>query len=216
MHFLALQISPSHASYELLASAELGVQFSHEQGHGLGPTVEFFTLLCRHMQRRDLRMWFEEDSAKDQSSSLETAPSAAADDPMSGTASSSDSRPTTPDPSGPKSSSGVAAEPQVREEGYACVRLAMPYVLWHAMQYVFAPSGLHPTPLLLTPRWAPVVLPVAQSSAPPPVDSDNNTRPHPGLRVVLTPTMEQAAVLRHFETLGRAVGKVRLWWLLCW
>lgn len=42
---------------ELVKASTLSVQFSHETGHGLGPTVEFYTLVCRDAQRAALAMW---------------------------------------------------------------------------------------------------------------------------------------------------------------
>ena len=42
---------------ELIKGALVTVQFSHETGHGLGPTVEFYTLVCREAQRRSVRVW---------------------------------------------------------------------------------------------------------------------------------------------------------------
>ena len=37
---------------------------SHETGHGLGPTVEFYTLVCRELQRRALCIWRDDSDAK--------------------------------------------------------------------------------------------------------------------------------------------------------
>lgn len=37
--------------------ALLTVQFNGEVGHGLGPTLEFYSLVCRELQRKDLGIW---------------------------------------------------------------------------------------------------------------------------------------------------------------
>jgi len=46
-----------------LKNIELSIDFSKEPGHGLGPTLEFFTLVCRELQRRDLGLWRDDPSA---------------------------------------------------------------------------------------------------------------------------------------------------------
>eukprot|EP01113_Clastostelium_recurvatum_P006997 TRINITY_DN1321_c0_g1_i2.p1 TRINITY_DN1321_c0_g1~~TRINITY_DN1321_c0_g1_i2.p1 ORF type:complete len:1980 (+),score=516.89 TRINITY_DN1321_c0_g1_i2:142-6081(+) len=42
--------------------AILEVEYFNEVGTGLGPTLEFFTLVSRELQRRDLGMWYEADA----------------------------------------------------------------------------------------------------------------------------------------------------------
>jgi hypothetical protein len=43
--------------------AVLELEFFNEVGTGLGPTLEFYTLLSHDLQRRSLRMWRHEDAA---------------------------------------------------------------------------------------------------------------------------------------------------------
>lgn len=42
--------------------AVLELEFFNEVGTGLGPTLEFYTLLSHDLQRRSLRMWRHEDA----------------------------------------------------------------------------------------------------------------------------------------------------------
>lgn len=44
--------------------AVLEVEFSGEAGTGTGPTLEFFTLVSREIQRKDLGMWFQSETSK--------------------------------------------------------------------------------------------------------------------------------------------------------
>ena len=39
---------------------------SGEAGTGTGPTLEFFTLVSREVQRKDLAMWYQSETAKQQ------------------------------------------------------------------------------------------------------------------------------------------------------
>jgi E3 ubiquitin-protein ligase TRIP12 len=57
---------------ELMRSTVVGVQFSHETGHGLGPTIEFFTLVCREVQRKSLQAW--RDAAHGEEGEFVSAP----------------------------------------------------------------------------------------------------------------------------------------------
>lgn len=41
------------------------VEFKDEEGTGLGPTLEFFTLVAAELQRKDLRLWLCNDDIKD-------------------------------------------------------------------------------------------------------------------------------------------------------
>jgi E3 ubiquitin-protein ligase TRIP12 len=43
--------------------AVLELEFFNEVGTGLGPTLEFYTLLSHDLQRRSLHMWRHEDAA---------------------------------------------------------------------------------------------------------------------------------------------------------
>jgi hypothetical protein len=105
-----------------------------EVGEGLGPTVEFYTLLFREITRKDLRLWMESDEA---------APA------------------------------GAAASP-----------------------YVFAPHGLHPAPLIVSPDWD-------DSSA---TGAPASSRPSCAL-VPARHTSRSSFSCHHFELLGRIVGK---------
>uniref|UniRef100_A0A1I8GC05 E3 ubiquitin-protein ligase n=1 Tax=Macrostomum lignano TaxID=282301 RepID=A0A1I8GC05_9PLAT len=58
----AAQLLDTHAARK----AELEVQFDGEQGTGLGPTLEFFSLLAAEFTRRDLGMWICEDPNADE------------------------------------------------------------------------------------------------------------------------------------------------------
>ena len=42
--------------------ARLEVEFYHEAGSGLGPTLEFYTLLSHEFQKKSLRMWIEDST----------------------------------------------------------------------------------------------------------------------------------------------------------
>ena len=42
--------------------AILEVEFAGEEGTGTGPTLEFFTLVSRELQRRDLGIWYEPEA----------------------------------------------------------------------------------------------------------------------------------------------------------
>ncbi len=55
------------------------VQFSHETGHGLGPTVEFYTLVCREVQRASLNLWRNHREKHSTAVTSAAAPVAAAD-----------------------------------------------------------------------------------------------------------------------------------------
>eukprot|EP00658_Telonema_sp_P-2_P085944 TRINITY_DN9915_c0_g1_i4.p1 TRINITY_DN9915_c0_g1~~TRINITY_DN9915_c0_g1_i4.p1 ORF type:complete len:1131 (+),score=303.45 TRINITY_DN9915_c0_g1_i4:245-3637(+) len=44
--------------------AILEVEFTGEAGTGTGPTLEFFTLVSREIQRRDLGIWYESEASK--------------------------------------------------------------------------------------------------------------------------------------------------------
>jgi len=55
--------------------AILEVEFTGEEGTGLGPTLEFFALVAAELQRKDLAMWLCEDvhpesETKDEEGSL--------------------------------------------------------------------------------------------------------------------------------------------------
>lgn len=53
---------------DLVRSGTLSVQYSHETGHGLGPTIEFYTLVCREAQRAKLGMWRDSAAGDDDKS----------------------------------------------------------------------------------------------------------------------------------------------------
>eukprot|EP00516_Mucochytrium_quahogii_P005377 CAMPEP_0203746906 /NCGR_PEP_ID=MMETSP0098-20131031/2205_1 /ASSEMBLY_ACC=CAM_ASM_000208 /TAXON_ID=96639 /ORGANISM=" , Strain NY0313808BC1" /LENGTH=2314 /DNA_ID=CAMNT_0050635159 /DNA_START=256 /DNA_END=7200 /DNA_ORIENTATION=- len=46
----------------------LSVEFSDETGHGQGPTLEFYSLVCKSLQRADLRLWRSETVTSSSSS----------------------------------------------------------------------------------------------------------------------------------------------------
>ena len=55
----------SDAAHALQPSAALALQFSHEQGHGTGPTLEFFALVCAELQKQQTAqtrsgLWWDE------------------------------------------------------------------------------------------------------------------------------------------------------------
>ncbi|GIY38730.1 e3 ubiquitin-protein ligase HECTD1, partial [Caerostris extrusa] len=59
----AMQVLKVHAARKSI----LEVEFTDEEGTGLGPTLEFFTLVAAELQRRDLKLWLCNDDLKDSS-----------------------------------------------------------------------------------------------------------------------------------------------------
>ncbi len=60
---------------ELYASqrAVLELEYFGEVGTGLGPTLEFYTLLSHDLQKRQLRMWRHEDASQPSSAAAGAA-----------------------------------------------------------------------------------------------------------------------------------------------
>lgn len=58
-------LESAHRVFELYAGgkSQLEVEFFNEAGSGLGPTLEFYTLLSHEMQKRSLGMWRDEGDA---------------------------------------------------------------------------------------------------------------------------------------------------------
>jgi E3 ubiquitin-protein ligase TRIP12 len=61
-------LESAHKVFEEYAGAKsmLEVEFFHEAGSGLGPTLEFYTLLSHELQRRSLGMWREDNTAREE------------------------------------------------------------------------------------------------------------------------------------------------------
>ena len=56
---MSLSVDPS--AYAFSPASELGVQFANEAGHGIGPTLEFFTLACSALTKASLGLWWDHD-----------------------------------------------------------------------------------------------------------------------------------------------------------
>lgn len=184
-------------SYALAPEAHIAVQFSHEAGHGTGPTVEFFALSCAQLQQRDLGLWLdsgEGGSDGDDADGAGAAASAEGGSAEGGSGSASSGADSGGEGNEAGSSHRVSCAPRspgkpVRappRRGAADdddgVGGFPPASLKDFVQP--GPGGLHPLPLL------------------PPVKeilSDGSR--------VLAATASQAAVLRYFDLCGRVVGK---------
>lgn len=56
-----LQSAMSLLRHANALESELSIQFTGETGHGLGPTIEFYTLVCRELQLSSLGLWVSEE-----------------------------------------------------------------------------------------------------------------------------------------------------------
>jgi E3 ubiquitin-protein ligase TRIP12 len=65
---------------EMYASqrAVLELEYFNEVGTGLGPTLEFYTLLSHDLQQRNLKLWRHEDAAQPSSADEKVPDSGAA------------------------------------------------------------------------------------------------------------------------------------------
>ncbi|GAB6021555.1 hypothetical protein CHUAL_004153 [Chamberlinius hualienensis] len=63
----AMQVMKIHASLKSI----LEVEFQDEEGTGLGPTLEFYTLVAAEMQRKSLGMWICDDEQEDLNDSVD-------------------------------------------------------------------------------------------------------------------------------------------------
>ncbi|KAJ0408858.1 hypothetical protein ATCC90586_007956 [Pythium insidiosum] len=70
--------------------AVIEIEFLGEVGTGLGPTTEFYTLVCQELQAARLQLWRSEDSVQERSSELTGG---GAQDPATSTTSSASSPP---------------------------------------------------------------------------------------------------------------------------
>lgn len=68
-------LESAHRVFELYAGAksQLEVEFFGEVGSGLGPTLEFYTLLSHELQRKNLGLWRDEGAADETSDAKEKA-----------------------------------------------------------------------------------------------------------------------------------------------
>ena len=56
--FLAV---PDHSVVQIFSS-DCQIEFEGEEGTGLGPSLEFYSLTAAEFQRKDLKMWLCDDS----------------------------------------------------------------------------------------------------------------------------------------------------------
>jgi len=63
----AIQVMKVHADRKAI----LEVEFTDEEGTGLGPTLEFFALVAAELQRKDLCMWYCDDDLNASDSDLD-------------------------------------------------------------------------------------------------------------------------------------------------
>jgi E3 ubiquitin-protein ligase TRIP12 len=73
-------LESAHRVFELYAGtkSQLEVEFFGEAGSGLGPTLEFYTLVSHDIQRRSLKLWRDEGSASGNTTTEEKEKAAAA------------------------------------------------------------------------------------------------------------------------------------------
>lgn len=124
-----------------LRSVTLSIQFSHEKGHGLGPTLEFFTLVCRELQLRRLAMWRDTGAASDSMSGGSPTSEVGDSERLAPGASAS------PAPTGTGSTAGASVsshggDDESKASGDAFVGANVDPTL-----YVHAPQGLFPAVL---------------------------------------------------------------------
>ena len=62
----AQQVMKLHAERKSI----LEVEFSEEEGTGLGPTLEFYALVAAELQRRDLGLWLCDDDHEEETAHL--------------------------------------------------------------------------------------------------------------------------------------------------
>lgn len=114
--------------------AVLELEYFGEVGTGLGPTLEFYTLLSHDLQRRSLKMWRHEDAASPDNMAADSDAASPAED-------GGEARPMSRTPSMSR-----AASMSVGQRPAAAV--ALPVEAWHDdSEYVNAPWGLFPAPL---------------------------------------------------------------------
>ena len=62
---MLLRAAINALKFHATRKAILEIEFVDEEGTGLGPTLEFFTLIARELQRKHLGMWHCDDSAQE-------------------------------------------------------------------------------------------------------------------------------------------------------
>lgn len=75
-------LESAHRVFELYAGtkSQLEVEFFDEAGSGLGPTMEFYTLVSHEIQRRSLKLWRDEGTAAGNTTLHEKEKTAAGED----------------------------------------------------------------------------------------------------------------------------------------
>ena len=181
--------------YALASESRIGVQFSHEAGHGTGPTVEFFALACRELQRRDMRMWMDNTDGVSSGSLMAAA---TADTDEDGSSSSSGEEPSESSSRAAASSSVGGKQQQKRgasssssKESSSSSSPSSPVEAPDVSAYVTSPSGLHPLPMVPSVKLVGATQPSSSSS--------------PGL--FLAASSSQSSLLRYFDLAGRVAGK---------
>mmetsp|Transcript_11522 Transcript_11522/g.28178 ORF Transcript_11522/g.28178 Transcript_11522/m.28178 type:complete len:2013 (-) Transcript_11522:941-6979(-) len=118
--------------------AVLELEYFGEVGTGLGPTLEFYTLLSHDLQRRSLKMWRHEDAAS-HDDARGTSPSDAMEVDGGAALRAATLRRTTSSTAGQRPAAAVALQVEA----------------WHDdSEYVNAPWGLFPAPLPPSQRGA--------------------------------------------------------------
>lgn len=179
MHLIAKQKLPPLARpiyvqvMELYAKhrAVLELEYFNEVGTGLGPTLEFYTMLSHELQKKSLGMWRHEEPPEQQPSAADDeAQQQAAADGVNGQASNAGVQPKQHPAGGRSDVGGPSSTPSSRSSsrhgsrpssrgGAAPDGVAVPSVQLHqevisheqatatAAEYVYAPHGLFPVPL---------------------------------------------------------------------
>ena len=179
---LALALAEQDHAYAIAAEAHVAVQFSHEAGHGIGPTVEFLTLTCTQLHARDLRLWLDTAHAGDDGEEDEEGGEGGAGGAAHGLHDSSSSGGGGGGGGGGGSPSGGGSRSGGGRGGSQS--LVRP-----------AEGGLHPLPML-----PPPVAAAASAAA-----GDPSTAGPP--QRLLAATAAQARALHHLELAGRVAGK---------
>ncbi|KXZ47851.1 hypothetical protein GPECTOR_32g463 [Gonium pectorale] len=149
--------------------AVLELEYFNEVGTGLGPTLEFYTLLSHELQRKDLSMWRHEeqdDTQQPEQQQEDEAPGAASrgsSKAPSATASPARGPVVSPDRMDVDGGAGAAAR-----AGPAPVGVSVPSRRGEAAthdesEYVNAPWGLFPRPLLPAARGSSAGLKVVEN-----------------------------------------------------
>lgn len=133
--------TPHHPQCPAPHRVVLEIEYYGEVGTGLGPTLEFYTLLSHDLQRKDMGLWRHDDREP-----AASEPDATATTDASGPDSMDVDSP--PEASAASASASASAAPTPTASA-ACGSMR-PEVVSHeggAVEYVNAPNGLFPAPL---------------------------------------------------------------------